>query len=230
MKYIIKCPTAVRHAGALVLAVFGVCQFSAPCSAASQRNMPPGAYLARPATSAANLAEQVRSNKLVAQRYARLFHMSPQMVRTAFSDLRLTHLTSERLVRVYYVHSGEKLGFKVRRLPKGTAIYALPDGTPMLAQVCGNPLRHILRTASAIQYREQIPVFNANEPVVDSHRNSLASRSPAFGTIAYFQSEGFKVPGEDWVEEPNVWSFASDSAAPSSVADAGITAIAENRL
>src|SRR5438045_4930314 len=121
MKYIIKCPTAVRHARALVLAVLGVCQFSAPCSAVSQRNMPPGAYLARPAANAADLAEQVRSNKLVAQRYARLFHMSPQMVRTAFSDLRLTHLTSERPVRGDYVHSSENLVFTVRRQSKRTA-------------------------------------------------------------------------------------------------------------
>src|SRR5258708_35169420 len=96
MKYRSNYFTAVRCAGVIVFAASALCQFRGPCMAASKMHMPPGAYLARPSLSVAELAEQVRTNSIVSQRYARLFHMSPGRVSTEFARLRLTRLTSER--------------------------------------------------------------------------------------------------------------------------------------
>lgn len=103
--------------------------------------MPPGAFLQRPAPTVEALNRQVQTDPLVAARYARLYGMSPEMVRMAFSRMRLSALTEDHIYEVHYVHPGEKIGYKLRRVPKGTAVYRMPDGTPALVRVCGNPLK-----------------------------------------------------------------------------------------
>ncbi len=103
--------------------------------------MPPGAFLHQPAPNVTALNRQVQTDRLVAERYARLYGMSPDMVRSAFSKMRLSTLSEDHIYEVHYVHTGEKIGYKVRRLRKGTAVYRLPDGTPALVRVCGNPIK-----------------------------------------------------------------------------------------
>ncbi len=104
-------------------------------------NMPPGAFLHQPAPDIAALNRQVQSDRLVAERYARLYNMSPEMVRAAFSKMKLSVLSEDHVYEVHYVHPGEQIGYKIRRVRKGTAIYRMPDGTPALVKVCGNPIR-----------------------------------------------------------------------------------------
>jgi len=110
-------------------------------SAYAKTAMPPGAFLHQPAPNVAALNHQVQSDRLVAERYARLYGMSPEMVRAAFSKMQLSTLNEDHIYEVHYVHSGEKIGFKLRRVRKGTPIYRLPDGTPALVRVCGNPIK-----------------------------------------------------------------------------------------
>lgn len=117
--------------------------------AASYAGMLPGSFLRAPVMSCLSLVKQVDADKLVADRYARLFQMSPGMVQLAFSHLHLTHLAKPCMLDVYYVHSGETLGYRIRRMEQGTLVFSLPDGTPMLMQVCGNPLRPHLPGAAA---------------------------------------------------------------------------------
>ena len=109
--------------------------------AQAKTTMPPGAFLHQPAPNVAALNRQVQSDRLVAERYARLYGMSPEMVRSAFSKMQISTLNEDHIYEVHYVHPGEKIGFKLRRVRKGTPIYRLPDGTPALVRVCGNPLK-----------------------------------------------------------------------------------------
>jgi hypothetical protein len=115
--------------------------FAAAPIAQAGAKMPPGAFLHQPAPDIATLNRQVQNDPLVAARYARLYNMSPGMVRAAFSKMRLSTLTEDQVFEVHYVHAGEKIGYKVRRVRKGTAIYRMPDGTPALVRVCGNPIK-----------------------------------------------------------------------------------------
>lgn len=110
-------------------------------SAQAKTAMPPGAFLHQPATTVEALNRQVQTDKLVAERYARLYGMSPEMVRSAFSKMQLSTLNEDHIYEVHYVHPGEKIGFKLRRVRRGTPIYRLPDGTPALVRVCGNPIK-----------------------------------------------------------------------------------------
>ncbi|MCW3100960.1 MAG: hypothetical protein JWL77_6578 [Chthonomonadaceae bacterium] len=110
-------------------------------TAHADTTMPPGAFLHQPAPNVAALNRQVQTDRLVAERYARLYGMSPDMVRSAFSKLQLSTLSEDHIYEVHYVHPGEKIGYKLRRVRKGTVIYRMPDGTPALVRVCGNPIR-----------------------------------------------------------------------------------------
>ena len=107
----------------------------------AQNKMPRGSFLKYPVHSTAELLDQIKAEPLVAARFARLFNMSPDMVRLAFAKLRLVRLAEPMKRRIYYVHQYESLGFKLRKVGVGTMIFAYPDGTPVLMQICGNPLR-----------------------------------------------------------------------------------------
>ncbi len=116
---------------------------AASCHAAGK--MPRGSYLRSPVGSVASLVQQTKSDPLVMERYSRLFHMAPPLVRGAFTQMRLTRMKKDQISRVYYVHPDEKLGYRIRRVKKGTLVFVLPDGSPALVQVCGNPMRADLK-------------------------------------------------------------------------------------
>lgn len=116
---------------------------AAPASARESNGMPPGAFLRSPVSGVSALDQQLRTDSLVVSRYSRLLRLTPAMVRSTFAQLHLTHLRKDTVLEVYYVHAGETIGYKARRVRQGTPIFALADGTPVLAQVCGNPLRSV---------------------------------------------------------------------------------------
>lgn len=131
--------------------------------------MPQGAFLRRPAPDVVNLVKQVKSDPTVAVRYARLFHLPIKQIPLAFEQLRLKPLTSDHVMEVHYVKAGEKkegekLVFKPRRVKKGTQVYCLPDGTPLLVRVCGNPIR--TRVSAAMYIAGSIPDFKASETLI----------------------------------------------------------------
>lgn len=148
--------------------------------------MPPGAFLHQPAPDITALNRQIQQDPLVAERYARLYNMSPDMVRMAFSKMHLSTLAEDHVYEVHYVHPGERIGYKVRRVRKGTAIYRMPDGTPALVRVCGNPIRATRPTAVRGAFRrapeagqpENVLDFQADEPLEAS---VTPSPEPSFG-------------------------------------------------
>lgn len=117
------------------------CLLAGGQAAQARRRMPPGAFLHHPARSLKSLNRQIQNDPLVTQRYARIYRLSPEMVKVAFANMHLGVLTEDHIYEIHYVHPGEKIGYKVRRVRKGTAVYRMPDGTPALVKVCGNPIR-----------------------------------------------------------------------------------------
>lgn len=103
--------------------------------------LPPHSFLRRPVHSAQELNRQLETDGFLTTRYGRCLNMSPAMVRMAFAELKLVPLKEDRVMRVYGVvvtDRGERYGYKRRRVKKGTPVYALQDGTPVLLQICGN--------------------------------------------------------------------------------------------
>ncbi len=104
--------------------------------------VPRNSYLIRPVASARELANQIRTEPIVAQRYARHFKCSAW----AFADyveknLRLTRLERAQTFNVYYSPPDERLLVVRRTLPKGTPVFVEKrTGKPILKGDCGNPL------------------------------------------------------------------------------------------
>ena len=127
-------------------------------------HMPQGAFLRAPSPDVTHLVTQVKSDHAVAVRYARLFHLPVKMVPLAFGQLHLKKLTNDHIMQVHFVRQGDKaeqLIYKPRRVKAGTPVYCLPDGTPLLVRVCGNPIR----TRVSPEYYSSVPVpdFDASE-------------------------------------------------------------------
>ncbi len=156
--------------------------------------MPPGAFLRNPVSDVDALSRELREDSVAVSRYSHKLHLSPAIVRANFAHLHLTRLKRDIIMEVCYVHPGERIGVKVRRVRKGTVVFSLPNGTPVLAQVCGNPLhklaglnrrgkRSIVSPFTKKRRRADIPDFDPSEPLdppqrPGSRRHSRARRHP----------------------------------------------------
>jgi hypothetical protein len=104
--------------------------------------VPRNSYLIRPVASARELANQIRTEPVVAQRYARHFKRSAwEFADYVEKNLRLTRLERAQTFNVYYSPPDDRLLVVRRTLPKGTPVFVERNtGKPILKANCGNPL------------------------------------------------------------------------------------------
>ena len=104
--------------------------------------VPRNSYLIRPVASARELANQIRTEPVVAQRYARHFKRSAwEFADYVEKNLRLTRLERAQTFNVYYAPPDGRLLVVRRTLPKGTPVFVEKrSGKPILKANCGNPL------------------------------------------------------------------------------------------
>ncbi|MCS7209544.1 MAG: hypothetical protein NZ874_08230 [Fimbriimonadales bacterium] len=104
--------------------------------------VPRNSYLIRPVGSARELAAQIRTEPVVAQRYARHFRRSAwEFAEYVENNLRLTRLSRAQAFNVYYAPPNEQILVVRRILPKGTPVFVEKrTGRPVLKANCGNPL------------------------------------------------------------------------------------------
>jgi hypothetical protein len=104
--------------------------------------VPRNSYLVRPVASARELANQIRTEPVVAQRYARHFKRSAwEFADYVEKNLRLTRLERAQTFNVYYAPPDDRLLVVRRTLPKGTPVFVEKrSGKPILKANCGNPL------------------------------------------------------------------------------------------
>jgi hypothetical protein len=104
--------------------------------------VPRNSYLIRPVASARELANQIRTEPVVAQRYARHFKRSAwEFADYVEKNLRLTRLERAQTFNVYYSPPDNRLLVVRRTLPKGTPVFVEKrSGKPILKANCGNPL------------------------------------------------------------------------------------------
>ena len=188
---------------------------------AAAARMPQGAYLINPVTNVQSLTKQFDKNKMVRYRYARTFNMSIASVRAAFAQLKLHRLTEDHIYEVHFVRPGETVGYKLRRVRKGTWIYMMPDGTPALAQVCGNPLRKSALLGTVVSRARSvapstIPEFTPTEnlmpavtPFPPPLRN-IAVAKPPVDTPA----TGIAPPSLGFIESPDIVPVENVPPAP----------------
>ncbi|MCX7993574.1 MAG: hypothetical protein N2651_07870 [Fimbriimonadales bacterium] len=119
--------------------------------------VPRNSYIVRPVASARELANQIRTEPIVAQRYARHFRRSAwDFAEYVEKELRMTRLSRAQTFNIYYAPPDGRLMVVRRTLPKGTPVFAeKKTGKPILKANCGNPLT----PAAAIPVsRTQLPI------------------------------------------------------------------------
>jgi hypothetical protein len=104
--------------------------------------MPRGSFLTQPVQSTWQLAQQVRTNPVVAARYEKHFGVSPsRFADYAQSQLRYQRLKSAGCYRVFFIRKDGSIGSNVRKLRKGTEVFMhVRTGKPVLLAECGNPM------------------------------------------------------------------------------------------
>jgi hypothetical protein len=134
--------------------------------------VPRNSYLIRPVASARELANQIRTEPVVAQRYARHFRRSAwEFADYVEKHLRLTRLERAQTFNVYYAPPDGRLLVVRRTLPKGTPVFVEKrSGKPILKANCGNPL-----TPAA-----SIPPPQATRPIEIA---SVATPTPVFAEV-----------------------------------------------
>ena len=134
--------------------------------------VPRNSYLVRPVASARELANQIRTEPVVAQRYARHFKRSAwEFADYVEKNLRLTRLERAQTFNVYYAPPDDRLLVVRRTLPKGTPVFVEKrSGKPILKANCGNPL-----TPAA-----SIPPPQATRPIEIA---SVATPTPMFAEV-----------------------------------------------
>jgi hypothetical protein len=134
--------------------------------------VPRNSYLIRPVASARELANQIRTEPVVAQRYARHFKRSAwEFADYVEKNLRLTRLERAQTFNVYYAPPDGSLLVVRRTLPKGTPVFVEKrSGKPILKANCGNPL-----TPAA-----SIPAPQATRPIEIA---SVATPTPVFAEV-----------------------------------------------
>lgn len=146
-------------------------------------------FLNRPAATSSQLVRQLKTDRVVADRYMRHFAMSKSQLVDLFSHLSVRAIAKAAHFEVYNVPSNGVLRMRHLLFGKGTKIWVDALGKPILKVSCGNPLtkgpnspvalseddspvqsvpvedfRPILVENAPIVIEEQLPVAMAMEP------------------------------------------------------------------
>ncbi|MDW8106351.1 MAG: DUF6777-containing protein [Armatimonadota bacterium] len=122
--------------------VFVLCWVSIALGAETLVFVPRNSFIIRPVGSAQALANQIRTEPIVAQRYARHFGIDAyKFAEYVEKNLRLSQLKQAQVFNVYYAPPDNRLMVVRRVLPKGTPVFVdKRTGKPVLKANCGNPL------------------------------------------------------------------------------------------
>lgn len=116
--------------------IVGLLVLSLGAQARTERN----SFLNKPAPTQKALLDQVRHDKVVADRFMRHFSMTQNEVLDFFSTLRVTPLPAEGVYAVYNVPDSGVLRARYFRLRKGTKVWVDLANKPVLKESCGNPM------------------------------------------------------------------------------------------
>lgn len=106
----------------------------------AETTMEPGSFLVRLAPSTAALVQQVKTDKVVLDRYMRHFAMTREEVLDYLKTLKLTTTQSDGLYVVYGAPRTGSLRSRLLKLKKGTKVWVDQAGDVVLLWHCGNPV------------------------------------------------------------------------------------------
>mgnify|MGYP005836790111 CR=1 FL=1 len=164
----------------LLSTVCAAALLSVPADA--KEKVPPGSFLTARASSVEALADQVRKDPRVAQRYARHFKVEPGKVADYItSELKLVSLQRPLRVTVWFIAKDGSITSKPRVLPAGSMVFSNREGKPVFLWICGNPLRDDLPRPPAPPAQEvTVPEHQPESPIIVEEQAPPASAAPGF--------------------------------------------------
>ena len=100
-----------------------------------------GSFLGAMVYTAPDLIYQLETHPAIAARYARHYHMTPaNIIRYMKTNLVESYMPRTQVFKTYWVRRNGQIRTGQERLVKGTRVFALRNGQPVLKWVCGNPL------------------------------------------------------------------------------------------
>jgi hypothetical protein len=120
--------------------VFVVVGLGAVLSASALARPDLNAFLNRKADTTAELVAQAKRDPAVMDRYMRHFGMTRTEVIEYLNTLHPDTLRQEGIYAIYSVPEGGRIKMHVKKLDKGSKVFAGSDGNPQLIMLCGNPL------------------------------------------------------------------------------------------
>lgn len=110
------------------------------CAVLSQAAQDINAFAAHPISSSADLARQINSESLVAQRYMLHFGMAKAEIVKYVGTLQIARLEQDGLYTVYEVPDGLTVKSQVQTLRKGETVLEDALGNAVIIATSGNPL------------------------------------------------------------------------------------------
>ena len=142
---ILKVP-AIASATLLTAVLLGL--VGTPTQAAAtprHQKPPPDSYLQYRVYSVDQLIQQVQNNPTVRERFARHFEIAPgRVVSYMRANLVESYIPVTRRYTVYCISRSGRIYALKQTFHKGTKVFALKNGQPVLKWLCGNPLSHFL--------------------------------------------------------------------------------------
>jgi hypothetical protein len=102
--------------------------------------MPPNAYLNKPARTVAELVKQVKADPVVRDNYCRHFSMEPEELYAFLSKLEVGRVEENGNYTVYGVPKSGAIHATSRKLKKGTKVFRHKGGGAVILAECGNPM------------------------------------------------------------------------------------------
>jgi len=100
-----------------------------------------GSFLGTKVYTASDLIYQLETHPTIAARYARHYHTTPDnIIRYMRENLVESYMPRTQTFKTYWVRGNGQIKTGHERLTKGTRVFALRNGQPVLKWACGNPL------------------------------------------------------------------------------------------
>jgi hypothetical protein len=131
------------------------------------RATPPDSYLQYKVYSVDQLITQVSTNPAVRQRFARHFQIpESRVVSYMRANLVESYIPSTGKYTVYCVRPSGKFFPVKQTFRRGTKVFALRNGEPVMKWVCGNPLSHFLPSVQVRTVSNKLPPVTKVSPTI----------------------------------------------------------------
>lgn len=134
---------------------------------ARRLSTPKDSYLEYKVYTVDQLIEQVSQNAAVRQRFARHFHIPEERVVSYMqANLVESYVPQTTHYTVYCVHPNGRF-YKIHQtFRRGTKVFALKNGEPVMKWLCGNPLMHLLPDVTVKYLPETQPPIKKVSPFI----------------------------------------------------------------